>query len=290
MSPSPLPDAHILCFPNQGLREVASTRPADPFDFIASFLEQKGRAARAAPSQPPPARACWSVAAERAVSLSYLCSFYERLVRPIERNAGRLLTTGCAASVSQYCAYASEKAALLIAACCRLLPLSSSSPTHALARTRRRREVVAHVIMPATSSDHCRFADLPAPEGPGAANLWDPAGETPLWFVSHAFGNPFSLLVTSLSAHFAAAGAVPSEVFLWLDVIAINQHNTDDELRGGSTLQRTIDISVATLVVLDRERRLPLSRLWWCARATLVASRPPHTLTVTRADRVTTCR
>lgn len=197
---------------------MAAVRPADPFEFIASRLERRSRLAHSAHSASRPG---WSVAAERGVSLSFLCAFYDRFVRPLERNLGRRLSTA---------------------------------------------EVVSLVVVPATGSDKCRFADLPAPEGPGPANLWDPAAQdAPLYFVSHAFGNPFALLVTSLSAHFAAAGAVPSEVFVWLDVLAINQHDTNGELRGGSTLQRTIDVSVATLVVLDREQRLPLTRLWWCA-------------------------
>lgn len=46
------------------------------------------------------------------------------------------------------------------------------------------------------------------------------------------------------------------------DVFAINQHDTNAELRGGRTLQRTIDIASSTLVVLDRERQLPFTRLW----------------------------
>lgn len=53
-----------------------------------------------APAAAPPAApsatsaAGWSVAAERAVSLSFLCDFYEQRVQPIETGLGRRLTTG----------------------------------------------------------------------------------------------------------------------------------------------------------------------------------------------------
>jgi hypothetical protein len=74
------------------------------------------------------------------------------------------------------------------------------------------KQVVDQVILPATKdSGACNFASLV----PGAVGL-------PTAFASHAFGNPFSLLVAALQAHFAAA--VASEVYVWVDVFAINQH------------------------------------------------------------------
>lgn len=44
-------------------------------------------------------------------------------------------------------------------------------------------------------------------------------------YAINAAGNPFSLLVETLSAHFEASGATASDVFIWLDVFLINQHN-----------------------------------------------------------------
>lgn len=70
-----------------------------------------------------------------------------------------------------------------------------------------------------------------------------------------AFGNPFGLLVNSLKAHFK--GQPAQNVFVWLDVFAINQHGveTDTDLQGGETLKLTIGFSAATLAVLDPVRR-----------------------------------
>jgi hypothetical protein len=48
---------------------------------------------------------------------------------------------------------------------------------------------------------------------------------------------------------------------VWLDILAINQHDTDAELKEGNTLRRTINLSKETLCVLDDEAK-PLSRLW----------------------------
>lgn len=256
---------------------MAAARPADPFEFLACFLEQQSgrsvpQSADAFASQPAtqaPEQTSWSQAAERAVALSYLCSLYEHTIHPMEVAWGRRFTTGCAS-----CFAHSQRRS----ACPQLKPNpqclffnqqcegeAPRSTTHcAFAPAVLRSEVVEHMVVPATTSDRCRFADLPTPEGPGSENLWDPLSDAPMYFVSHAFSNPFALVVEALSAHFAAAGAVPSEVFVWLDVLAINQHDTNAELRGGLTLQRTIDLSVSTLVVLDREKRLPLQRLWWC--------------------------
>ena len=41
---------------------------------------------------------------------------------------------------------------------------------------------------------------------------------TDMFFCSHAFGNPFSLVVEALEAHFKAAGATAESVFVWLDI------------------------------------------------------------------------
>lgn len=67
--------------------------------------------------------------------------------------------------------------------------------------------------------------------------------------------------VKALYDHFASAGAVPDSVFLWVDIFTVNQWNPLSDLNDGKTLQRTIDLSHSTLVVLDA-RALPFSRLW----------------------------
>ena len=81
----------------------------------------------------------------------------------------------------------------------------------------------------------------------------------PTAFVSHAFDNPFELLVSALREHFA--DGVESEVFVWLDVFAICQHAPGRDLHAGRALLRTINLAADTVMVLNMQA-LPLSRLW----------------------------
>ena len=95
-----------------------------------------------------------------------------------------------------------------------LLRFTESLPQGPSGRTTK--SVVDDVITPATSAARCRLIDLPG--GPiGPADVWrrdSPGGARPLWFVSHAFGNPFRLLADTLRAHFR--GEDPSGVYVWL--------------------------------------------------------------------------
>ena len=69
------------------------------------------------------------------------------------------------------------------------------------------------------------------------------------------------------------AGAVATEVFLWLDIFAVNQHDASgSELDGGMTLRNTVELAAHTLVVLERGSTLTLSRLWCLYE---VGSAPP---------------
>jgi hypothetical protein len=83
-------------------------------------------------------------------------------------------------------------------------------------------------------------------------------------------------LVDSLAAYLE--GAAQDETFPWLDIFAINQDNTGgqfsamDELDDGRTLARVIELSRATLVVLDKHRVAPFARLWCLFE---VGSTPP---------------
>ena len=115
--------------------------------------------------------------------------------------------------------------------------------------TMRVKDVVELIVKPATEVERVSFIDLMSP------GLY----VKPTAFVSHAFGNPFHLLVKSLLSHFR--DAVPSEVFVWIDVFIINQHDPGADLHGGQTLKATIEASPSVVVVLDREA-LPLKRLW----------------------------
>ena len=126
-------------------------------------------------------------------------------------------------------------------------------------------DVVEMVVRPLALTTHLSYAEAKVPRrhvGP------------PTHFASHAWARPFRKLVQSLQTYFA--GAVANEVFVWLDIFAINQDDgrAMPELDDGKTLERVIQQSAATLVVLDAEV-FALSRLWCLYE---IGSTPVHKL------------
>ncbi|XRB02980.1 EF-hand domain-containing protein [Pycnococcus provasolii] len=109
-----------------------------------------------------------------------------------------------------------------------------------------------------------------------AENL--PVG-APTYFISHAWNSTFVDLVESVKG--ALAGAAQNDTYVWLDIFAINQDDTGGvfsamrELDEGRTLASTIATSRATLVVLDKDRVIPLTRLWCLYE---IGSTPPQKL------------
>ncbi|XRB18567.1 EF-hand domain-containing protein [Pseudoscourfieldia marina] len=101
----------------------------------------------------------------------------------------------------------------------------------------------------------------------------------PTYFISHAWNSLFVDLVESVKG--ALAGAAQADTYVWLDIFAINQDDTDGvfsamkELDDGRTLASTIATSRATLVVLDKDRVIPLTRLWCLYE---IGSTPPQKL------------
>ena len=93
-------------------------------------------------------------------------------------------------------------------------------------------------------------------------------------FISHAKGNTFQLLVDSLIIHFH--DAVPSDVFLWIELFVINQHESEVDLTRGLLLKEIISVSSSVLVALDK-KALPLSRLWCLYE---IVSSPPDKVTM----------
>ena len=84
-------------------------------------------------------------------------------------------------------------------------------------------EVAKEIIMAVTwdmeTGRALRFADTMELD-----DLWGgPGSGRDGFFVSHAFGNPFKLILDSLETHFTAAGATFDTTFVWLDILAINQ-------------------------------------------------------------------
>lgn len=127
-------------------------------------------------------------------------------------------------------------------------------------------EVVEYVIKPLAAEKACRFVDLRAlsiwENASGARRqLWADRDDTPaFFFVSHAFNNEFELLVDTLNTYFV--GQNQEEVYLWLDIFAINQFTPELDLHsGGAMLTETVQRSARTLVILDKSG-VPLSRLW----------------------------
>eukprot|EP01036_Dinobryon_divergens_P029387 gene29387-38474_t len=60
-------------------------------------------------------------------------------------------------------------------------------------------------------------------------------------FISHANNNKFVLLLNTLNAHFK--DAVPSEVYVYIDIFTINQNKVVEDLKDGQTLKATIECS-----------------------------------------------
>ena len=73
-------------------------------------------------------------------------------------------------------------------------------------------DVVELVVRPTARRTHLSFAASDVP----VASVGEPTH-----FASHAWGRLFGQLVAALAAHFS--GAVASEVYVWLDIFAINQ-------------------------------------------------------------------
>ena len=159
--------------------------------------------------------------------------------------------TACAASIAPY-----DEAVKRVAACAVSLafltdfyarcvaPLEGGGALLTTTDVRRR------LILPETEalSGRRTFASLvPGAVGPPDA------------FASHAFGNPFRLLVSTLKEHFM--NAVPADVYIWVDIFAVDQHNVTSDLHDGKVLKCTVELAAMTLVVLDRAR-FTLTRLW----------------------------
>ena len=102
------------------------------------------------------------------------------------------------------------------------------------------KQVVEEIIIPFTKDQQCSFIDLLRPNMHVAPHA----------FISHAFGNPFSIIVESLKSYFK--DAVYAEVYVWIDIFIINQHRPGDDLYGGQTLKATIEASGAVVVCLDK--------------------------------------
>ena len=131
-------------------------------------------------------------------------------------------------------------------------------------------DVMEAIIRPVARVQHKSYAEAAIPLQ---------STDSPTYFVSHAWDSLFVDLVDGLGAYLE--GAAQAETFPWLDIFAINQDDTGgqfsamDELDDGRTLARVIELSRATLVVLDKDRVAPFARLWCLYE---IGSTPPSKL------------
>ncbi|GLC68369.1 hypothetical protein PLESTF_000683700 [Pleodorina starrii] len=107
------------------------------------------------------------------------------------------------------------------------------------------------VVKELTREDQCRLVDVP-----GLVPLED-VGE-PDYFISHAWGNPFSHLVQCVCDHLS--GALDT-TRVWIDIAAVNQHPTEQQQDDLANLRNAIYKSKATLMCLD-VTGAPLKRVW----------------------------
>ena len=115
-------------------------------------------------------------------------------------------------------------------------------------------DVVKKLIAPATAAVGKPYTSLLSPASLGL----------PTHFISHAWQNPFGLVVAAARKFLSAAGErTPGEQpYLWLDVFAVTQHPGCHQAHDLTRLETTIARpGCTTLVVLD-ETGIPLGRAW----------------------------
>ena len=114
-------------------------------------------------------------------------------------------------------------------------------------------EVVKDIISPLTASKQCSYTELLNASTVGKAEI----------FVSHAWLNPFGLLVASVRKFISDCKTKGREYrFIWLDVFAMTQHSGSFQASELEQIEETVITADTTLVVLDTMRWVPLRRVW----------------------------
>ncbi|GLC35175.1 hypothetical protein PLESTB_000562600 [Pleodorina starrii] len=110
--------------------------------------------------------------------------------------------------------------------------------------------VVQELVKGFTQAHQCRFTDLMPMRHV----------KRPDYFISHKWDSSFHYMVRSVRDYLS--GAVPGEVYVWLDIFAVNQHPGAGHDSDLAQLNRAIvSASGGTLVVLDNQAG-PLARVW----------------------------
>lgn len=113
--------------------------------------------------------------------------------------------------------------------------------------------LVRDLIIPATAKTGGPYTDLLPSNSVGRGSL----------FISHAWSNPFGLLVAA-ARKYVSTSKFPKgrPVFIWVDIFAITQKRGEAQQKELAQLEPTIaDPACTTLLVLDTAAR-PLSRCW----------------------------
>ncbi|GAX72566.1 hypothetical protein CEUSTIGMA_g22.t1 [Chlamydomonas eustigma] len=115
-------------------------------------------------------------------------------------------------------------------------------------------EIVTKIVLPETAHLSCRYIDVLDPKDLG----------TPDYFISHRWGANFQTLITAIKHHFEdmeMQGKNYKELFVWLDIFAINQHPSQEQVDDLARLQDVIRMSHSTLLVMDNTGQV-LRRVW----------------------------
>jgi hypothetical protein len=113
-------------------------------------------------------------------------------------------------------------------------------------------QVVRDIIVPATTSSQLPFVHSLPIEQCGQLKV----------FLSHAWTNPFGLLVATARKHLSDSKLHQSDCFFWLDIFAITQHGGLFQAEELAQLEDTVLAADQTLVVLDPLCGIPLTRIW----------------------------
>ena len=113
-------------------------------------------------------------------------------------------------------------------------------------------QVVQEIIVPATAETKKPYIHLMAPHSFGEVRV----------FLSHAWSNPFGLIVATARKYIADKKLNQCDCFFWLDIFAITQHGGLFQAEELAQLEGTVLAADSTLLILDPKRGIPLERIW----------------------------
>jgi hypothetical protein len=134
-----------------------------------------------------------------------------------------------------------------------------------LARGMTTGEVVSSIVQPETSEQRARYVAR-LMSGKDTVSR----GRS-FFFISHGWSRPFSELIEMLRKHFSPEQQrvwrqgqpilTPAQVFIWLDIFAINQHPGEGQRGDLGNLKEVLADADQTLMCLDQKGAV-LTRIW----------------------------